>query len=114
MALRHPVRRELDQPIALGGLEQDDLVVLAVGGYVLSALMPDLHLQVGQADLTLLVQLLVLAAVFSLWLLWRRDKPRYVLRDSVRRLGEPDVWLVTPDVWARPYVQYGGGKEVPA
>jgi hypothetical protein len=105
VALRHPIRRELDQPLTLSGLEQDDLIVLAAAGYGVAALVPNLRVQVGQANLTFLVQMVAVAALFALWLTWRRDKPRYFLRDLVRRLGEPDVWMVTPDVWARPYIQ---------
>jgi len=105
VALRHPVRRELDQPVGLGGLEQDDIIVLAGAGYLLSALMPQLPIRVGPADLTFLAQMLALVAVFSLWLIWRRDKPRFFLRDFLKRLGEPDAWIVTPDVRVRPYVQ---------
>lgn len=105
MALRHPVRRELDQPIGLGGLEQDDIIVLAGAGYLLSALMPRLPIRMGPADLTFLIQMLALAAIFSVWLIWRRDKPRFFLRDLLKRLGEPDVWMVAPDVRVRPYEQ---------
>ncbi len=100
--LVHPVRREIDQPISMMGLEQDDLIVLAGAGYLISALVPNLPLQVGQANLTFGVQMLALAAVFSVWMLFRRDKPRYFLRDALVSLGEPDVWMPTPDVWARP------------
>jgi hypothetical protein len=103
--LVHPVRREIDQPISMMGLEQDDLIVLAGAGYLLSAIVPNLPLQVGHANLTFGVQMLALMAVFSAWMLFRKDKPRHFLRDTLSYLGEPDVWVPTPDVWARPVLQ---------
>ncbi len=103
--LVHPVRRELDSPISFMGLEQDDLIVLAGAGYLISVIVPSLPLKVGQANLTFGVQMLALGAVFALWLSIRRDKPRYFLRDMLNAVAEPDVWVPTPDVWVRPVVQ---------
>lgn len=103
--LTHPVRREIDQPISLMGLEQDDLIVLAAAGYLISAVVPSLPLYVGQANLTFGVQMLALAAVFSVWMVYRRDRPRHFVRDALTALGEPDAWIPTPDIWARPISQ---------
>lgn len=103
--LVHPVRREIDQPLSMMGLEQDDLIVLAGAGYLISALVPSLPLQVGQANLTFGVQMLALAATFAAWMLFRRDRPRHFLRDTLTALAEPDAWVPTPDIWARPIVQ---------
>jgi hypothetical protein len=103
--LVHTVRREIDQPISMMGLEQDDLIVLAAAGYLVAALVPSLPLQVGPTNLTFGAQMLTVALIFSLWMLFRRDKPRYFLRDTLSALGEPDAWVPTPDVWARPVTQ---------
>jgi len=103
--LTHPVRREIDQPISMMGLEQDDMIVLAAAGYLISAIVPSLPLYVGRANLTFGVQMLALAVVFSLWLMYRRDRPRYFIRDALMALGEPDVWSPTHDIWARPITQ---------
>jgi hypothetical protein len=111
--LVHPVRREIDQPISMMGLEQDDLIVLAAAGYLISALVPSLPLKVGQADLTFGVQMLALAVIFTAWMVFRRDKPRYFLRDTISYLAEPDAWIPTPDVWARPVVQPGTNVRSP-
>lgn len=86
----------------MGGLETDDIIVLTGAGYLVGATMPNLNIKAGPVDLTFLVAMGVIAAFFSLWLVFRKDKPRYFLRDLLRLLGEPDIWSVTPDIWTRP------------
>lgn len=100
--LRHPIYREIDQSVTMWGLEPDDLVVLAGIGYLVGALTSQVHIRVGPVDATLLVSFGAIAAAFSLWLYFRRGKPRHYLRDLLRAAYEPDVWLVTPDLQARP------------
>ncbi len=100
--LRHPVYREIDQSVTLWGLEPDDLVVLAVIGYLVGALTSQVHIRVGPVDATLLASFVAIAAAFSLWLYYRRGKPRYYLHDLLRAASEPDIWIVTPDLQARP------------
>jgi len=103
--LTHPVRRELDDPISFMGLEQDDWIVLAGAGYFVSAAIPELPVGVGNFNFTIGIKILLLGAVFSIWLAIRKDKPRYFLINMLESLAEPDVWVPTPDVWARPVVQ---------
>ncbi len=100
--LRHPIYREIDQSVTLWGLEPDDLVVLAVIAYLVGALTSQVHIFIGPIDATLLVSFGAIAATFSLWLYFRIGKPRYYLRDLLRMASEPDVWVVTPDLQARP------------
>ena len=100
--LRYPIHREIDQSITLGGLEPDDLVVLVVIGYLVGVLTSNLHIRIGPIDVTLLVSLGAIAAAFSLWLYSRHGRPRHYLRDLLRMTSEPDVWMVTPDLHARP------------
>ena len=100
--LRHPIYREIDQSVTLWGLEPDDLVILAVIGYLVGGLTSQVHILIGPIDATLLVSFGAIAAAFSLWLYFRSGKPRYYLRDLLRMASEPDVWVVTPDLQARP------------
>lgn len=104
--LRSPIHREIDQSITLGGLEPDDLVVLAVIGYLVGVLTSSIHIGIGPVDVTLLVSLGAIAAAFSMWLFFRHGRPRHYLRDLLRMASEPDVWVVTPDLLARPL--FGG------
>lgn len=103
--LRHPIYREIDQSVTLWGLEPDDLVVLAVIGYLVGALTSQVHIRVGPLDATLLASFGAIAAAFSLWLYFRRGKPRYYLRDLLRGASDPDVWIVTPDLQGRPIIR---------
>ena len=100
--LRHPIHREIDQSVTLWGLEPDDLVVLAVIGYLVGALTSQVHIRIGPVDATLLVSFGAIAAAFSFWLYFRRGKPRGYLLDLLRAASEPDVWIVTHDLVARP------------
>jgi hypothetical protein len=100
--LRSPIYREIDQSVTLWGLEPDDLVVLATIGYFVGALTSQLHLRVGPIDATLLGSCIGIAAMFSSWLYFRRGKPRYYARDLLHAASEPDVWIVTADLQARP------------
>lgn len=103
--LRYPIHREIDQSVTLGGLEPDDLVVLAIIGYVVGSLTSAIHVRIGPVDATLLVSFAAIAAAFSLWLYFRRGRPRYYLRDLLRMTSEPDVWAVTPDLQVRPLLR---------
>jgi hypothetical protein len=103
--LRYPIHREIDQSMTLWGLEPDDLVVLAVIGYLVGALTSQVHLRVGPVDATLLASFGAVATAFSLWHYYRRGKPRYYLRDLLRAAAEPDIWIVTPDLHARPLIR---------
>jgi hypothetical protein len=100
--LRSPIYREIDQSVTLWGLEPDDVVVLATIGYFVGALTSQLHLRVGPIDATLLGSCIGIAAMFSSWLYFRRGKPRYYARDLLHAASEPDVWIVTADLQARP------------
>jgi hypothetical protein len=103
--LRHPIYREIDQSVTLWGLEPDDLVVLAVIGYLVGVLTSRVHIRLGPIDATLLASFGAIAAAFALWLYVRRGKPRYFLRDLLRAASEPEVWVVTPDLCARPLLR---------
>lgn len=103
--LRHPIHREIDQSVTLWGLERDDLIVLTAVGYLVGALTSQVHLRVGPLDATLLLSFGAIAAAFSLWLIFRRDKPRYYVRDLLRAASDPDVWIVTPDLQSRPVLR---------
>jgi hypothetical protein len=100
--LRSPIYREIDQSVTLWGLEPDDVVVLATIGYFVGAVTSQLHLRVGPIDATLLGSCIGIAAMFSSWLYFRRGKPRYYARDLLHAASEPDVWIVTADLQARP------------
>ena len=100
--LRYPIYREIDQSVTLWGLEPEDVVVLATVGYFVGAFTSQVHLRVGPIDATLLASCLGMAAVFSSWLYFRRGKPRYYAHDLLRAASEPDVWIVTADLQARP------------
>jgi hypothetical protein len=100
--LRHPIYREIDQSVTLWGLEPDDVVVLAVVGYLVGAVTSQVHLRVGPIDGTLLASCIGIAVAFSFWLYFRRGKPRYYTHDLLRAASEPDVWIVTSDLQARP------------
>jgi len=103
--LRHPIHREIDQSVTLWGLEPDDLVVLAAIGYLVGVLTSQVHIRLGPVDATLLVSFGAIAAAFALWMYVRRGKPRYYLRDLLQAASEPDVWIVTPDLRARPVLR---------
>ncbi len=103
--LRSPIYREIDQSVTLWGLEPDDVVVLATIGYFVGALTSQLHLRVGPIDATLLGSCIGIAAMFSSWLYFRRGKPRYYARDLLHAASEPDVWIVTADLQARPFTR---------
>jgi hypothetical protein len=105
--LRHPVYREIDQSVTLWGLEPDDIIVLTALGYVVGAMSSYVSIKVGPIDATLFVSFGAIAAVFSLWLYFRRGKPRYFLRDIIMASNEPDAWVVTPDLESRPVVRGG-------
>ena len=100
--LRSPIYREIDQSVTLWGLEPDDVAILAAVGYLVGALTSQVHLRVGPIDVTLLASCMGIAGVFSSWLYFRRGKPRYYARDLLRAAAEPDVWIVTADLEARP------------
>ena len=100
--LRYPIYREIDQSVTLWGLEPDDVAVLAMVVYFVGALTSQLHLRVGPIDATLLASCIGIAVVFSSWLYFRRGKPRFYAHDLLCAASEPDVWIVTADLQARP------------
>jgi hypothetical protein len=103
--LRSPIYREIDQSVTLWGLEPEDVVVLATVGYLVGVLTSQLHLRVGPIDATLLASCIGIAALFSSWLYFRRGKPRHYAYDLVHAASEPDVWIVTADLQARPVMR---------
>jgi hypothetical protein len=103
--LRYPIYREIDQSLTLWGLELDDLVILAIVGYLVGALTSQVHIKVGPADATLLVSFSGVAVAFSSWMCFRQGKPRCYVRDFLRAAFEPDVWIVTSDLQARPIIR---------
>ncbi len=103
--LRYPIYREIDQSVTLWGLEPDDLVVLAIVGYLVGVLTSQVHIRVGPVDATLLASFSGIAAAFSFWLYFRQGKPRCYIRDLLRAAFEPDVWIVTSDLQARPIIR---------
>lgn len=103
--LRYPIYREIDQSVTLWGLEPDDVIVLAGEGYLVGAITSQLHVRVGPIDATLLASALGVAAAFALWLYFRRGKPRHYARDLLRSAHEPDVWIITADLQARPVLR---------
>lgn len=103
--LVHPIRREIDSSVTLWGLEPDDFIVLSLAGYIVASLTSGLSIRIGPINVTLFVSAAAIAAAFSLWLYSRRGKPRYYLRDLLRRAAEPDIWAVTPDLESRPILR---------
>ncbi|HKV45576.1 MAG TPA: hypothetical protein VJT32_13025 [bacterium] len=105
MLPQHPVFRKLDAAVTVLGVELEDWFGLGVAFVILSRLSDLLVGQVlGIPRAEAGVSALATGVVFLLWRRVRERTPRHFVRHLIDFLGEPDVYAVTPDTDANPYV----------
>ncbi|HLW60592.1 MAG TPA: hypothetical protein VKV57_11805 [bacterium] len=105
MLPQHPVFRKLDAAVTVLGVELEDWFGLGVSFVVLSRvsdLVVGQILRIPRAEAG--ASALATGAVFLLWRRVRERTPRHFVRHLLDYLGEPDVYVLTADTDANPYV----------
>jgi len=102
---QHRIYRKLDAGVTVLGVELEDWFGLGVAFVILSRvsdLIGGRLLGVPRAEAG--VSALATGVIFLLWRRVRERAPRKFVRHLLDYLGEPDVYVVTPDRDANPYV----------
>ena len=105
MLPQHPVYRKLDAAVTVLGVELEDWFGLGVAFVMLSRasdLLVGRLLQMPRAEAG--VSALATGVIFLVWRRIRERAPRNFVRHLLDFLGEPDVYIVTPDSESSAYV----------